>query len=300
MKLMILSRSGRVPSTARLVSAARARGHAVRVVSPGRVQMHLEGGRGTLYCRRKKIAIPDVVVPRIAASVASYGLAVLEQLEAAGVRALNRAPAVGLSRNLLRVLQRLSAAGIAVPSSVMAREAADLRAMVSLVGGVPVLVKLLHGTERRGAMVCESPQSLEATLEAVLGLGHDLLIQQTVQHADVLRALVVGGRVVAAMRKVTRGKRRAPRKARFAPAELTPAQRRVVERAAATLELELCSIDVLAAQDHTFVVDVDAVPALPDFQTTTGVDVALAIVDRCEALARTPRLRAAHDKELNP
>ncbi len=202
MKITILSRSASIPSTRRLVEAARARGHQVRVLNPGRVEMHLDGSSASLYYKRKKLPPCDVVIPRIAQSINSYGLAVVNQFEIRGMPLMNTAQAIAQSRNKMRSLQLLSANGIDIPATVMARDAADLKAMVGLVGGVPVLVKLLQGQEKHGVMVCESLQSLEAALEAVLGLGHNLVVQQYVQKSghDV-RVLVVGGRAVAAVER---------------------------------------------------------------------------------------------------
>jgi ribosomal protein S6--L-glutamate ligase len=272
---------------------ARERGHRVRVLNPTRVEMLLETGRGHLYSKHRRIPYPDAVIPRIAPSVASYGLAVVEQLEASGTVALNGAQAVGVSRNLLRVLQRLSASGIAVPATVMAHEAANLKAMLSMVGGVPVLVKLLQGNERKSTMVCETTASLEAALDAVLGLGHNLVVQQYVRGARELRALVVGGRVVAAMERL-RGKKSSKKLGRYQPAILTPAQEAVIERAARTLQLELCSVDVLATKSETRVFEVDALPKLPEFEQVTKVDAAAAVVARAEALVEAASRKAAN------
>ena len=202
MKITILSRSASIPSTRRLAEAARVRGHQVRVLNPGRVDMHLDGSSASLYYKRKKLPPCDVVIPRIAQSINSYGLAVVNQFGIRGVPLMNTAQAIAQSRNKMRSLQLLSANGIEIPATVMARDAADLKAMVGLVGGVPVLVKLLQGQEKHGVMVCESLQSLEAALEAVLGLGHNLVVQQYVQKTGQdVRVLVVGGHAVAAVER---------------------------------------------------------------------------------------------------
>lgn len=297
LRLLILSRSAAVPSTRRLVSVARERGHRVRVLNPTRVEMLLETGRGHLYSKHRRIPYPDAVIPRIAPSIASYGLAVVEQLEASGSIALNSAPAIGLSRNLLRVLQRLSASGISVPATVMAHDAANLKAMLSMVGGVPVMVKLLQGNERKSTMVCETVASLEAALDAVLGLGHNLVVQQFVRGARELRALVVGGRVVAAMERL-RSKSARRRAARYQPFELSPTQQATVERAARTLALELCSVDVLVTPDEARIFEVDALPHLPEFEEVTKVDAAAAVISRAEELVSARgRLAANSTKE---
>lgn len=302
MRLLILSRSASVPSTRRLVAVARERGHRVRVLNPTRIEMLLETGRGHLYTRHRRIPYPDAVIPRIAPSVASYGLALVEQLESSGTVALNGAQAIGVSRNLLRVLQRLSASGVAVPATVMAHESKHVKAMLSMVGGVPVLVKLLQGNERKSTMICETSASLEAALDAVLGLGHNMVVQQYVRGARELRALVVGGRVVAAMERLRKkkGEGGVKRSGKYQPAALTPAQEAVIERTARTLQLELCSVDVLASRDETRVFEVDALPALPEFEEVTQVDAAAAVVARAEALVEAASKKAANSERGKP
>ncbi|HZH03786.1 MAG TPA: RimK family alpha-L-glutamate ligase, partial [Myxococcaceae bacterium] len=181
MKITLLSRSASIPSTHRLVEAARARGHQIRVLDPARVEMHLDGRSANLFYQRRRLSPPDVVIPRIAQSVSHYGLAVVNQFGMRGVPLLNDAQAIAQARNKMRCLQLLSAHGVDIPATVMARDASGLKEMVSLVGGVPVLVKLLQGQEKGSVMICETLQSLKATLEAVLGLGHNLVVQQYVK-----------------------------------------------------------------------------------------------------------------------
>src|SRR5215831_9914143 len=165
MQITILSRSSSIPSTKRLVEAARIRGHKVRVLNPVKVEMHLDGNSVSLYYRQVKLRPTDVVIPRIAQSITNYGLAVVTQFEMRRIPIMNTAQAISQARNKMRALQLLSSAGIDIPATVMARDARDLKEMVKLVGGVPVLVKLLQGAERHGIMVFESLESLEAALE---------------------------------------------------------------------------------------------------------------------------------------
>ena len=198
MRVVILSRSAAIYTTRRLVEAARARGHRAQVLDPVQVKMSLGGSSPSLYYRRRRFPPADVVVPRIGLSINQYGLAVVSHLALAGLPMLNRAEGISASRNKMRCLQLLSANGVPVPLTVMASDATGLREMVKLVGGVPVLVKLLSATERTGVMICETLESLEATLEAILGLGQNIIVQQYLHgRGRDLRALVVGGRVIA-------------------------------------------------------------------------------------------------------
>ncbi|HUM09546.1 MAG TPA: RimK family alpha-L-glutamate ligase [Myxococcaceae bacterium] len=290
MRLTLLSRSVSVPSTARLAAAARARGHSVRVLDPVQVEMHLDGTRAQLLYRRRKVALPDVVLPRIAQSITTYGLAVVNQFGMLGVPVMNTASAIAQARNKMRCLQLLSAHGISVPATVMARSAGDLKAMVRLVGGVPVLVKLLGGADDRGVMVCETLNSLEAALEAILGLGHNLLVQEYVRKAgrDV-RVLVVGGKALAAVRRRPRMNRLAytlNRGARFERITLTEAQRRAAAEAARLIGLEVAAVDMLDVHGHPKVFEVHSSPGLAEMEKAVGQDLATPIVVRAEQIAR--------------
>ena len=290
MRLTILSRSLSVPSTARLAAAARARGHSVRVLDPVRVEMHLDGTRGEILYRRRRLVLPDVVLPRIAHSITPYGLAVVNQFGMLGVPVMNTAGAIAHARNKMRCLQLLSAHGIAVPATVMARSAGDLKAMVQLVGGVPVLVKLLGGADERGVMVCQTLNSLEAALEAILGLGHNLLIQEYVRKAgrDV-RVLVVGGKALAAVRRRPRMNRLANTLnlgARFERIALTEARRRAAVEAAGLMGLELAAVDMLDVQGHPKVFEVHSSPGLAEMEKAVGQDLATPVIVRAEQIAR--------------
>jgi ribosomal protein S6--L-glutamate ligase len=292
MKITILSRSASIPSSRRLVEAARARGHQVRVFNPGRVQMHLSGSSANLYYKRKKLPPCDVVIPRIAQSINSYGLAVVNQFGIQGVPLMNTAQAIAQSRNKMRSLQLLSANGIDIPATVMARNAEDLKAMVGLVGGVPVLVKL-QGQEKHGVMVCESLQSLEAALEAVLGLGHNLVVQQYVRHTGQdVRVLVVGGRALAAVKRKPRVGRLSHtliKGARLEGVELTESWRVTAERTARLVGLEVAAVDLLDVKGQPKVFEVNSSPALPEMEAATGMDLATPIIERAEGLvAGTP------------
>ncbi len=299
MRLTILSRSATIPSTRRIADAARAKGHNVRVLNPIKVELHLDGRTASIFYKRKRLKPPDVVIPRIAGSVSSYGLAVVEQYAMRGALLMNSARAIGQSRNPMRCLQLLSAAGVDIPATVMAREAADLKAMVDLVGGVPVLVKLLQGHERRGVMVCETLQSLQAALEAVLGLGHNLVVQQYVKtRGSDVRVFVVGGQALCAVRRHPRTgrlRRSLTKGARLEKMELTPSNRAAAEASAQLCGLEICAIDMLDVKGGPKVFEINSSPMITEMETATGVDLAGAIIARAEQLFARQRLRAVND-----
>jgi ribosomal protein S6--L-glutamate ligase len=267
----------------------------VRVLAPTDVDVHLDGKISRLLHAQKRMRVPDVVIPRIAVSIASYGLTVLEQFAMRGAVVMNTARAIGQSRNPARCLQLLSGNGLDIPATVMARNVTSLKAMVHLLGGVPVLVKLLQGTERRGLMVCESEQSLEAALEAVLGLGHNIVLQEYVRKASRdLRVFVVGGRALAAVARTARPGRLSKslsRHGRLEATDMSELVRAAAERAAQVCELEVCAVDLLEVKDGVKIFEVNASPALPDMEAATGVDLATPIIKHAEALAAARLLK---------
>ena len=290
MHLTILSRKAGIYTTRRLAQAARLRGARVRVLDPLRVEMHLDQQPGAWYAR-KKLPRTDVVIPRIAPSLQAYGLAVVNHFAMMGVPTLNDAAGIAASRNKMRALQMLAARGVPVPPTVMAASASDLRELVKLVGGLPVLIKLLTPSEKPGVMVCESLQSMEAALEAVLSMGHNLVVQRYVRRKRErdLRALVVGEQVIAwVARRPRPGRllhtlaRGASLKAVRVPGELDA----LAVKAARVVGLDVAAVDLLEAAGGPMVFDVNSSPGLKGLEAATGKDLALPIVGRAEELVR--------------
>jgi len=291
--LTVLSRSTAIYTTRRLVEAARARGFGVRVVDPLDVEMGLGAGGPVVRWRGKRLPRTDVVVPRIGRSVHQYGLAVVNQLELLGIPMVNGSWGIAASRNKLRSLQLLAAEGIPVPKTVMASNPSGLKDLVRIVGGTPVMVKLLATNGRSGVMICESLQSLEAALEAILGLGQNIVVQQYLRGrgARDLRAIVVGGEVVAAMRRDAQVGKLAKdlrRGASFEPVDLPERNVRIAVQAARILKLEVCAVDMLDVSGGPHVFEVNASPSIREAESVCGADVAGRIVDRAAALAGEP------------
>jgi ribosomal protein S6--L-glutamate ligase len=262
----------------------------VRVLDPLRVEMHLDQPPGAFY-QRRRLPRTDVVIPRIAPSVQAYGLAVVDHFAMMGVPVLNDANGIAASRNKMRSLQLLAARGVPVPPTVMASNASDLKAMVELVGGVPVLIKLITPNERPGVMVCETLQSMEAALEAVLSMGHNLLVQRYVRRKRErdLRALVVGERAVAWVERRPRPGRllhTLARGAKLKSVRVPAALDRLAVEAARVIGLEVAAVDLLEAGTGPMVFDVNSSPGLKGLEAATGKDLALPIVGRAEELAR--------------
>jgi ribosomal protein S6--L-glutamate ligase len=286
--LTILSRKASIYTTRRLAQAARLRGARVRVLDPVRVEMHLADPPGAFY-ERKRLGRTDVVLPRIAPSVQAYGLAVVNHFEMLGVPTLNSAAGIAASRNKMRALQLLAAGDVPVPPTVMAANASDLKALVELVGGLPVLIKLLTPSERPLVMVCESLQSMEAALEAVLSMGHNLVVQRYVRRRRErdLRALVVGDKVTAWVERRPRPGRllhTLARGAKLKAVRVPAALDQLAVKAARVVGLDIAAVDLLEATGGPMVFDVNSSPGLQGLEKATGRDLALSIVGRAEEL----------------
>ncbi|MBL8952250.1 MAG: ATP-grasp domain-containing protein [Myxococcaceae bacterium] len=281
MRFTVLSRSASVPSTARLLHEARARGHKVTVLNPVKVELAFDRQGQELFLERKRLAVPDVVVPRLAGSIAAYGLAVVDQLGMRGACVMNDARAIARSRNPMRCLQVLAANGLEIPPTRMVHEARDLERLAKSIGGYPLFVKILRGTEKHGTMVVESQKSLQAALEAVLGLGHDLILQQFLKGGRSVRVVVLGGKAVAA---VERKRVKKKKKLKLAGVLMSPGVARLAERAAKALALELCTVDLLEGGGEGHVIEVNATPALPEIEKVTRLNIARMVVERAEEL----------------
>jgi ribosomal protein S6--L-glutamate ligase len=296
MHLTILSRSTAIHSTQRLVQAAKHRGHSVRVVNPAQVEMRIGAGEVALTVAGKEMGPTDAVIPRFGFSQTTFGLAVLKQFALRKVATLNSVDAIAISRNTFRCLQRLVADGIDVPATVMGRDPKHLKAMVELVGGMPVLIKLIQADARTGVMVCESVQSMEATLEAVVGLGQDVIVQKYVRGArgrDV-RVVVVGGEVVAAVRRRAepgRLHRTLRGGARFGKVDLPVSHARAAVAAARVVGLEVAAVDITDVNDEPKVYEVNSSPGIREIEQVTGLDVAGAMVARAVTIGGAAQRR---------
>ncbi len=291
MRMLLLSRNPSLYSTSRVVLAARARGHEVTVIDPLEFQIVVARGRPTLHVAGGPIPRFDVVVPRIGASITNYGLAVVRQFDLMGVPVLNNATSIATSRDKLRALQLLAQAGIDVPVTVCARSPIGIEAALELVHGCPAIVKLQQGTQGIGTMIADTDQSAHALLETFWAMGQDIVLQEYVKESkgrDV-RVIVVGGKVVAAMRRVAKkGEFRANlhRGGRASGLTLTKRFRDIAVRSAALMGLEVAGVDMLEGRRGPRVLEINSSPGLEGIERATSIDVAGAIVSHAEAFAR--------------
>ncbi len=291
MRLAILSRNVKLYSTARLVEAARARGHIVEVIDPIRCVLAIAQRSHKMIYEGKEVAGIDVVLPRIGASITDYGLAVLGHFERHEIPICNSALSIARSRDKLRALQLLSAHDVGIPRTAMARDARTVRAAVDAVGGTPVIIKLLQGTQGVGVMIADSKQAVESMLDTLWGLGQNIILQEFIAESRGrdIRALVVGGEVVAAMRRTAKeGEFRSNlhRGGASIRVELDEAYCRAAIAATRIMGLDVAGVDMLESNDGPRVIEVNSSPGLRGVEHATGVDVAQLIVAHCERLVR--------------
>src|SRR5262245_2875274 len=294
MRIAILSRKPTLYSTRALVEAGEARGHEVRVLDTLQFDVRISRGKPGLLYKGEPVGPVDAVIPRIGASITFYGLAVVRQFEMMGVYCLNESQAIARSRDKLRSLQLLSRHDIGLPPTVFTQQAEHVISCIERVDGPPVVVKLLQGTQGIGVVLAETAMAAHSVIEAFHGLEQNILIQKFIKEADGsdIRALVVGRKVVAAMRRqAVSGEFRSnlhrggtAKKVRL-PAEY----RRTALAAARCLGLTVAGVDLIESDQGPMVMEVNSSPGLEGIQKTTSVDVAAAIIEHIESEIRNPK-----------
>ena len=296
MKIGILSRNSRLYSTRRLVEAAIERGHKVHVLDVLRCYMNISSHHPTIHYKGRELSGFDAVIPRIGASVTAYGTAVLRQFEMMGVYPVNESVAISRARDKLRALQLLSRRGIGLPVTGFAHQPDDITDLIDMVGGAPLVIKLLQGTQGIGVMLAETRQAAENMIESFLGLKASVLVQQYIREANGadIRCFVVGNRVVAAMqRQAGDGEFRSNlhRGGKATVVRITPAERSTAVRAATTMGLNVAGVDILRSEHGPMVLEVNSSPGLGGIERATGKDIADKIIQFIEKNARHGRTR---------
>jgi ribosomal protein S6--L-glutamate ligase len=298
MKIGILSRNSRLYSTRRLVEAARARGHDVRVINHLRCFMDITSENPSIHYRGTELTRTDIdaVIPRIGASVTFYGTAVVRQFEMMGVYCINESVAITRARDKLRSLQLLSRKKIGIPASAFSHAPDDVKGMIREVGGPPLIIKLLEGTQGIGVVLAETMKAAESVIQAFLGLNSHILVQEFIQEAagSDIRCLVLGGKVIAAM------KRQAPegdfrsnlhRGGKAELVKLTTEEHDVAILAAKAIGLNVCGVDILRSKRGPLVMEVNSSPGLEGIEKATGKDIAGMIIRFMENNARPFKTR---------
>lgn len=296
MHIAILSRNRRLYSTRRLIEAARQRGHEVSVVDPLQCVMDVTSRRPAVHHRGLKLPRFDAVIPRIGASITFYALAVLRQFEVMGVFPANESVAIGRSRDKLRCLQLLARAGIGMPVTAFAHSPYDTQTIIRLVGGAPLVLKLLEGTQGRGVVLAETQKAAESVIDAFRELDANFLVQQFIREAGGadIRAFVVGDRVVASMlRQAKEGEFRSNlhRGGSASLVKLSPQERATAVSAARTIGLNVAGVDIVRSKDGPLVLEVNSSPGLEGIEGATGKDVAAMVIAFLEKRARPDSTR---------
>jgi len=296
MHIAILSRNRRLYSTSRMIEAGEARGHEMRVINPLRCYMEIAASKPSVNYDGQKLPKFDAIIPRIGASITYYGTAVVRQFEMMGVYALNESVAISRSRDKLRSLQLLSRKGIGLPVTGFASSPRDTEDLLSLVGGAPVVVKLMQGAQGTGVVLAETPQAAESVIDAFRGLDANFLVQEFVREAGGadLRCFVIGEKVVASIkRQAKEGEFRSNlhRGGTAQKVRITPAERSTAVNAARTLGLNVAGVDILQSKYGPVVMEVNSSPGLQGIEETNSVDVAGKIIEYIEKNAREGRTR---------
>lgn len=287
MNLAILSAKPRLYSTQRLYSAAQARGHAVTLINPLHCRLYLANGAAELRHKRGRLGDCQAVIPRIGGPIAAQALAVLRQMQTLGVLPLNSANAISQARDKLCAMQILLAAKVPVPDSAFAVSPAELPKTIHQLGGTPVVIKLLQGSQGVGVMLADTRQAARQIMDTLGLLRTDVLVQRYVAEAagrDV-RVWVIGDQVVAAIeRRAAPGEFRANlhRGGRASPTVLSTQEQQVAVAATQALGLSVAGVDLLRSTSGPLVIEVNASPGLEGIEQTTGMDIAGKILDHLE------------------
>lgn len=296
MKIAILSRNPDLYSTRRLREAAVERGHEVRTLDVLRCYMNINVQSPSIHTRGEELPHFDAVIPRIGASVTFYGAAVLRQFEMLGTYPLNESVAITRSRDKLRSMQLLSRKGIGLPVTGYASKPSDIPDLIDMVGGTPLVIKLLEGTQGIGVVLAETRKAAESVIEAFMGVKANIMVQEYIKEAGGadIRCFVVGNKVVAAMkRQAPAGEFRSNlhRGGTATLVKLHPSERATAVRAAKTMGLNVAGVDILRSNHGPVVMEVNSSPGLEGIEHASGKDVAGQIIEYMEENARPKRTR---------
>lgn len=287
MNIVILSRNANLYSTDRLVEEGESRGHRMEVIDPLKCDIIIEKEKPTIYYKDRYLDYVDAIIPRIGASVTFFGCAVVRQFEMMNVFTSVTSDAIIRSRDKLRSFQRLSKAGIGMPKTVFTNYSRDIEKVLAHVGGAPVIIKLLEGTQGLGVVLAETKNAAESVLEAFNGLQARALIQEYIGEAKGadLRALIVDGHVVGAMKRQGKEGEFRSNLHRGGTAEiikLTEAEIKVAMKASRALKLPVCGVDMLQSSRGPLLLEVNSTPGLEGIEGATGKNIARSIITYIE------------------
>ena len=288
MKIGILSKSPEIYSTKRLFESAEARGHSVRVINPIRCTMTIEEAHPTVRYGEEELASFDAIIPRIGSSITFYGTAVVRQFEMMGVFVANESVAISRSRDKLRSLQILSKNGVGLPTTCFAHSTHSTADLIRSIGGAPLVIKILEGTQGKGVVLAETPKAAESVIDAFRGLSEHFLVQEFIEEAEgtELRLFVVGGKVIGSMMRRSDASDlvRLPsrRKSQAVTVEISQEERETARRAVRALGLNIAGVDILRSRKGPVVMEVNSSPSLEAIEKVTGEDLASPVIEFIE------------------
>ncbi|NVK63347.1 MAG: 30S ribosomal protein S6--L-glutamate ligase [Flavobacteriales bacterium] len=287
LQIAILSRNVKLYSTQRLIEAAKKRGHEVIIVDPLQCQIEIEKKNPRIYYKGKYLDDVDAIIPRVGASITFYGTAVVRQFEMRKVFSVVESQALVRSRDKLRSLQVLARAGVGLPKTVFTNYTKDTQHVVEAVGGAPMIIKLLEGTQGLGVVLAETKNAANSVLEAFNGLGARVIAQEFIKEAGGadIRAFVVDGQIVGAMKRQGKeGEFRSNlhRGGSASIIELTDEEERTALKAAKAMGLGVAGVDMLQSEKGPLVLEVNSSPGLEGIENATGRDIAKDIIKYIE------------------
>jgi ribosomal protein S6--L-glutamate ligase len=296
MKIALLSRNPKLYSTRRLVEAAHERGHPIRVLDVLRCYMNITSHKPSIHYKGEDLVGFDAVIPRIGASVTFYGTAVVRQFEMMGVYPLNESVAINRSRDKLRALQLLSRKGIGLPVTGFAHKPDDIDDLIKMVGGPPLVIKLLEGTQGIGVVLAETQNAAESVIQSFLELKASVLVQEFIKEAQGadMRCFVIGDKVMAAIKRQSKSgefRSNIHRGGKISLIKITPEERSTAIRAARTMGLNVAGVDILRSNHGPLVVEVNSSPGLESLEKVTGKNIAGMIIEFIETHAETGKTR---------
>jgi len=293
-KILVLSRKRSLYSTRRLRDEGKKMGHGVDVADPLKCVLLMSGGEPSILVGGRPIPKPDVILPRIGIAGTDYSIAVVHHFELMGVPVVNGHDSIARAKNKRGCLQQLAAQGMPVPDTLMSRYPRDLDRLMKLLGGPPVIMKLLRGTQGTGVVYAESKASVESMLETLWSLGEDILVQRFIAESKGrdIRVLVIDGRARAAMRRIGReGEFRSNihRGGTGEAVKLSRAYERIALRAAAAVGLRIAGVDILESSSGPMVIEVNASPGFEGLEAATKQNIARMFLQAAVRGARRSR-----------
>ena len=305
LKIVILSRNSHLYSTSRLVEAAKARGHEVSVINHTKCYVVMEKGNPQVYYGDHTLEGVDAIIPRIGASVTFYGAAIIRQFEMQKVFTTTTSVGLIRSRDKLRSLQFLSQHEIDIPKSAFSKYPSDINNLIKQVGGAPLIIKLLEGTQGLGVVLAETQKAAKSVIQAFYGLSANILVQEFIPEAKSadIRAFVVDGKVVGAMKRqgaADEFRSNIHRGGSGTLIELTPEEEAAAINAAKTMGLPVAGVDMLQSKRGPLIIEVNSSPGLQGIEKATGVDIATKIIKHIEKGVKKQQEKRARKAGLLP